>query len=155
MDAWAEFLSTGLTRFLVKFGFTPMELLIVTLIASVAATITIKNVSDMSLFSNENNDKRIALHEAILENEPPGEGGWNDSGANNLNVRIAVVWIADHISKMTGKSANFVYRAIDLTAVFVALLTIHALLRQWFLPVEAVLGLSLFCVLLPLTALNH
>jgi hypothetical protein len=147
--------ATRLTRLLVKFGFTPMELLIVMLIASVAATITVKNVSDMSVFSKDNYDKRIALHEAILENEPPGEGGWSDSGANNINTRIAVVWIADRLSKMTGRSVNFVYRAIDLAAVFVALLTVHALLKHWYSPAEAVLGLSLFCLLLPLTALNH
>ena len=132
-----------------------MELLIVMLIASVAAIITIKNISDSSVFSETNTDKRNELHAAILHNDPPGEGTWGDSGANNLNARVAIVWIADHLSEMTGKSANFVYRAIDLATLFVALLIIHALLKHWYPPVESVLGLLLFCLLLPLTSLYH
>ena len=142
-------------RLLFKFGFKPMELLIVTLIAFVATTITVRNVSDVSLFSEKSHDRRIALHKAILENEPPGEGGWGDAGANNVNVRIAVVGIADRLSKMTGISVHYVYRAIDLAAVLVALLTTYALLKHWYSPTEAVLGLLLFCLFLPLTALYH
>jgi hypothetical protein len=145
----------GFRRFLAKYGFTPMELLIVMLIASVAAIITVKNVSDLSVFSEINADKRNELHTAILHNDPPGEDTWTDWGANNLNVRVAVVWVADHLSEITGKPVNFVYAAIDLATLFVALLGIYWLLKHWYSPVEAVLGLLLFCLFLPLTALNH
>lgn len=147
--------ASSFARLLFKFGFTPMELLIVMLIAFVVAIITVKNISDISVFSAVNSDKRIALHQAILENEPPGEGGWNEAGANNVNTRIAVVWIADQLSRMTGRSVVYIYRAIDLVALFVALLAIDALLKHWYSPAEAVLGLALFCLLLPLTALYH
>jgi hypothetical protein len=147
--------SSKLRRFLGKCGFTPLELLIVMLIALVAAIITVVRVSDLSVFSADNTDKRGELHRAILHNDPPGDGSWSDSGANNLNIRVAVVWIAEHLSKMTGKSTDFIYRAIDLAALFVALLSIQALLKHWYSPVEAILGLLLFCLLLPLTALDH
>jgi hypothetical protein len=107
------------------------------------------------VFSADNAHKRGELHRAILQNDPPGDGTWGDSGANNVNVRVAVVWIAEHLSRMTGKSPDFIYRAIDLAALSVALLSIHALLKRWYSPVEAILGLLLFCLLLPLTALDH
>jgi hypothetical protein len=147
--------STHLGRLLGKCGLTPLELLIVMLIAVVAAIITVVKVSDVTVFSAGNADKRGELHTAILQNHPPGHGSWSDSGANNLNVRVAIVWIAEHLGQMTGKSADFIYRAIDLAALFVALLTIHALLKHWYSPIEAILGLLLFCLLLPLTALDH
>jgi len=138
-----------------KCGFTPLEFLIVMLIALVAAIITVVRVSDLSVYSVDNTHKRGELHRAILQNHPPGDGSWNASGANNLNVRVAVVWIAEHLSKMTGKSTEFIYRAIDLTALFVGLLTIQGLLKHLYSPVEAIFGLLLFCLLLPLTALDH
>jgi len=125
------------------------------LIALVAAIITVVRVSDLSVFSADNTHKRAELHRAIMHNDPPGDGTWGDSGANNINVRVAVVWVAEHLSRMTGKSTDFIYRAIDLTALFAALLGIQALLKHWFSPVEAILGLLLFCLLLPLTALDH
>jgi hypothetical protein len=144
-----------LGRFLGKCGFTPLELLIVMLIALVAAIITVVRVSDLSVFSADNTHKRGALHRAIVQNDPPGDGTWRDSGANNVNVRVAVVWIVEQLSKATGKSTDFIYRAIDLTTLFVALLSIQALLKNWYSRVEAILGLLLFCLLLPLTALDH
>jgi len=147
--------SPMLGRFLRKSGFQPLELLIGVLIALVAAIITVVRVSDLSVYSADNTHKRAELHEAIMHNDPPGDGTWDDSGANNVNVRVAVVWIAEHLSRMTGKSTDFIYRAIDLAALFAALLCLQALLKHWFSPVEAILGLLLFCMLLPLTALDH
>jgi hypothetical protein len=142
-------------RFLGKCGFTPLELLIVMLIALVAAIITVVRVSNLSVFSADNTHKRGELHRAIVENDPPGDGTWGDSGANNVNVRVAVVLIVEQLSKVTGKSTDFIYRAIDLATLFVALLSIQALLKHWYSPVDAILGLLLFCLLLPLTALDH
>jgi hypothetical protein len=142
-------------RFLRKSGFQWLELLIGVLIALVAAIITVVRVSDLSVYSADNTHKRAELHRAIMHNDPPGDGTWGDSGANNINVRVAVVWVAEHLSRMTGKSTDFIYRAIDLAALFAALLGIQALLKRWFSPVEAILGLLLFCMLLPLTALDH
>src|SRR5258706_12209160 len=110
-----------LGRFLRKSGFQPLELLIGVLIALVAAIITVVRVSDLSVYSADNTHKRAELHEAIMHNDPPGDGTWDDSGANNVNVRVAVVWIAEHLSRMTGKSTDFIYRAIDLAALFAAL----------------------------------
>src|SRR5258706_2679842 len=144
-----------LWRFFRKSGFQPMEWLIGVLIALVAAIITVVRVSDLSVYSADNTRKRAELHRAIVKNDPPGDGTWRDSGANNVNVRVAVVWVAEHLSRMTGKSTDFIYRAIDLASLFAALLCLQALLKHWFSPVEAILGLLLFCMLLPLTALDH
>jgi hypothetical protein len=144
-----------LGRFLRKSGFKPLELLIGMLIALVATVITVVRVSDLSVYSAANTQKRAELHRAIMDNHPPGEGTWGDSGANNVNVRVGVVWIAEHLSRITGKSTDFIYRAIDLLALFAALVCIQALLKHWYSPVEAILGLLLFCLLLPLTALDH
>jgi hypothetical protein len=112
-------------------------------------------VSDLSVFSADNTHKRGELHRAIVQNDPPGDGTWHGSGANNVNVRVAVVWTVEQLSKVTGKSTDFIYRAIDLSTLFLALLSIQALLKYWYSPVEAILGLLLFCLLLPLTALDH
>jgi len=144
-----------LGRFFGKWGSTPLELLVVMLIALVAAIITVVRISDLSVFSVDNAHKRAELHRAIVHNDPPGDGTWGDSGANNVNVRVAVVWVAEHLSRMTGKSPDFIYRGIDLAALSVALLSIQALLKRWYSPVEAILGMLLFCLLLPLTALDH
>jgi hypothetical protein len=147
--------TSTLTRFLAKAGYTPLECLIVMLIAIVGAVITGVCISDISVYRAENTAKRAALHTAILKNQPPGGRSWEEAGANNLNVRFTMVWIAEQLSEMTGNSTDFIYRAIDLTALFVALLSIHVLLKHWYLPVEAILGLLLFCLLLPCTALNY
>jgi len=144
-----------LTTYLANAGYTAREILIVMLIAVVGAVITGVCISDLSVYRGENAAKRDALHTAILNNQPPAGKSWREAGANNLNVRVSVVWIAERLSRITGNSTDFIYRAMDLAALFIALLSIHVLLKTWYLPVEAILGLILFCLLLPCTALNY
>src|SRR5260221_14688770 len=98
-----------LGRFLRKSGFQPLELLIGVLIALVAAIITVVRVPDLSVYSADNNHKRAELNEAIMHNDPPGDGTWDDSGANNVHVRVAVEWIAEHLGGRTGGPTGFIY----------------------------------------------
>ena len=81
------------------------------LIALVGAVITGVFISDISVYGGENTPKRAALHTAILKNQPPHGHSWTEVGANNLNVRFSIVWIAEQFSSITGNSIDFIYRA--------------------------------------------
>ncbi len=115
----------------------------------------IKIIGDLTVYSSENDGRRKQMHEAILHNAPPEGKHWNDLGANNLNIRVAVVLFADMLSKQLGKPADSIYRIIDLICTFVALVLIYYLLKSSFSSTFALTGVLLFCTLLPLTMLDH
>jgi hypothetical protein len=125
------------------------------LLCAVSAVIVTKNIGDITVFSAENAEKRALLHHAILNNKVPDGTSWSDLGANNLNVRVAVVWIADRLSELSGRPVDHVYRAMDLLCLFGGLMLMFFLLRTWYAPLPAVAGLLMFCTLLPLTMLDH
>jgi hypothetical protein len=139
------------TRFSTRFR----ELFVVVLISAVSAVATTSIIGDLTVYAPENDEKRRQMHAAMLENVPPEGKTWDDVGANNLNVRVAIVLLADGISNLTGQHVDFVYRAIDLSCLFAALLLIYHLLKTRFVPFIAFGGLLLTCTLLPLTMLDH
>lgn len=131
------------------------EFIAVALICAVSAVIVTLIIGDLTVYADENADKRQQLHTAILENTPPGGKAWEESGANNLNVRLAVVLLVESIASATGHDRDFVYRLVDLVCLFAALVFTYYSLQRWFEPLSALAGVLVVCTLLPLTMLDH
>lgn len=132
-----------------------IEFIAIALICAMTAIAITKNIGDVTVYAEENETKRHQMHDAILENLPPEGKTWNDVGANNLNVRVAIVEIATVLSDVTGLSVDSVYRLIDLASLFAALVLIYYGLKSWFPPGHSLVGLLVVCALLPLTMLDH
>jgi hypothetical protein len=131
------------------------EFIAVALVCAVSTVIVTLIIGDLTVYADENADKRQQMHMAILENTPPGGKAWEEWGANNLNVRIAVVLLVENIASATGQERDFVYRILDLVCLFAALVFTYYSLQRWFAPLPALAGVLIVCTLLPLTMLDH
>jgi hypothetical protein len=138
-----------------SFGARVTEFVAIALICAMSAIAITKNIGDVTVYASENEDNRHRMHDAILDNTPPDGKTWNEAGANNLNVRVAIVQIAKLLSDNTNLSIDTVYRLIDLVSLFAALVLIYYLLKTWFPPSSSLIGLLIVCALLPLTMLGY
>lgn len=131
------------------------EFFAIALICAISAIAITKIIGDLTVYGEDNDAKRQQMHTAILQNAPPEGKTWGELGANNLNVRVAVVMVAEFLSAQTEYPVDFIYRTIDLVCLFVGLIFVYYLLTQWFSRPVALMGLLLFCTLLPFTMLDH
>ncbi len=131
------------------------EFIAVALVCAVSTVIVTLIIGDLTVYADGNADRRQQMHTAILENTPPGGKTWEEWGANNLNVRVAVVLLVEKIAVSTGQDRDFVYRLLDLVCLFAALVFTYYTLQRWFAPLPSLAGVLLVCMLLPLTMLDH
>jgi hypothetical protein len=126
------------------------------ILSAVMALISIYWIGDVTIYSEDVADARVAAHVAVLENElPKGANDWNSIGANGLNARIATVWCAEIIHRTLALSHSKAYRIIDLASVFFSAMLLFAMLRRWFDFANAFLGVLLLALVLPLTMFLH
>lgn len=96
--------------------------------------------------------KRLVLHESILHNRvPAGAQTWGDVGANSVNTRVAVVYVAEVARRLTGRDVNDIYRVIDSVALFASLIVLFFYLQTFVPPVYALVGVLYLGAVLPLT----
>ena len=112
-------------------------------------------VGNSTLYSMELQSKREELHRAILSNEAPGGGHWGDVGANSMNRRVGVIYVAEFIHKFVHLKLHAVYLVIDTVFLFAALVALFFYLRKWLPDTYCVIGVLYFCAVLPLTYFLH
>jgi hypothetical protein len=97
----------------------------------------------------------MQLHEAIMQNRPPGGTTWESAGARNTNIRIGIVFLAEAIHRMTRVSISGTYWFIDTSALWLALVLLFVYLKEWFDSSYSTIGLLYFISILPLTYFLH
>lgn len=112
-------------------------------------------VGGATIYSPQLSGSRDALHAAILNNRPPAGRTWESVGARNTNTRIAAVYLAEGMHRVSGASVAVCYWIIDTLALWLALVLLFVFLRQWFDAVYSALGLLYLVSILPLTYFLH
>jgi hypothetical protein len=120
------------------------------------ATILLQRwIGGMTVYAPELDAKRSELHQAIVENQPPPGRTWESLGARNTNTRVAVVWLAEGLHQSFGVPVLKAYFLIDTASLWLSLVLLFVLLRQWFEPIYCVVGVLYFIAVLPLTYLFY
>lgn len=112
-------------------------------------------VGQATIYAKELEQKREALHHAILTNKAPGGKSWDASGAASLNLRVGAVYLAEGIRKITGLTLSKVYQLLDTVFLFTGLVALFFYLRQWLPDTYCLIGVLYFCSILPLTYFFH
>jgi hypothetical protein len=109
-------------------------------------------VGGVTLYQESLSDGRKTFHKAILENQiPPPYTSWQQVGAIRVNVRIATVYLAEYIHRLTKLDLMKVYELIDTLALFFFFLLLFVYLRHTSPTVYALSGLLYVAAILPLT----
>jgi hypothetical protein len=120
------------------------------------ATIVLQRwIGAMTVYAPELEKSRLELHAAILANRPPDGKTWESLGARNTNTRAATVWLVEGMHRVARMPVLKAYFIIDTAGVWISLLLLFVLLRQWFEPIYCVLGVLYFVSVLPLTYLFY
>jgi len=112
-------------------------------------------IGALTVYAPDVEAKRLELHSAILANQPPAGGTWESLGARNTNTRVATVWLAEEMHRIAGIPVLKAYFAIDTLSVWISLLLLFWLLREWFDPICCLVGMLYFVSVLPLTYLFY
>ncbi len=108
-------------------------------------------VGDATIYSSARASERELMHWRILHNQAPPGGSWGSVGANGVNVRIGVVYLAEWMRELTGFRLTKVYKIIDTVALVVFLPLLFAFVRRWANRATSLAVLAGVCALLPLT----
>lgn len=123
---------------------------------TLVATVLLQRwVGALTVYGQDVEAKRLELHSAILANRPPAGRTWESLGARNTNTRVATVWLAEQMHRVVGIPVLKAYVVIDTAALWVSLLLLFCLLRQWFDAIYSLVGLLYFISVLPLTYLFY
>ncbi len=124
------------------------------IILSLSLTLIQDWVGRATVYAPDLEARRMALHEAILYNRlPPGVHTWRELGANSVNTRVGVVYLAEGLTRLTGQDTSTIYRVIDLVALFASLIALFFYLSRFVPPVYAIIGVVYVGAMLPLTSL--
>ena len=112
-------------------------------------------VGGLTIYDASMREKREQAHQVLLENRLPEGETWSGRGANRTNIRVATVWVAEGLRRLTGQPLHRVYFVLDTAGLLAALL-----LSYWFLRMGGSLGFALggtlfIGALLPLTYHFH
>jgi hypothetical protein len=106
----------------------------------------------MTRYQTDFAERQQKLHNAILHNRlPAGHSSWGEIGANGTNTRVATVYLAEALHRITDLGTLKIYKMIDTVAVFVTFLLLFAYLRQSSPPVYSLVGLLYVAAIFPLT----
>ena len=129
---------------------------IVLCLFTLLATVVLQRwIGALTVYAPDVEAKRLELHSAILANKPPAGRTWESLGARNTNTRVATVWLAEEMHRIVGVPVLKAYFVIDTASLWISLLLLFWLLRQWFEPIYCVVGVLYFIAILPLTYLFY
>lgn len=111
-------------------------------------------VGDVTIYSLDAASAREISHERLVHNAPP-EGGWNSTGLNGANIRIAIPYLVEFLHGATGIRVLQLYKGLDLTFLWLSFIVFFLFLRGWFSPLESLLACIYFAAMLPLTFAFH
>ncbi|MFH1612836.1 MAG: hypothetical protein ABIB46_03815 [bacterium] len=122
------------------------------LLAGSLTLILQKWVGSVTLYQPSFCGRKQVLHKAILYNLlPPGHTTWTELGANGVNIRIATVYFAEGIHRVTNFNILTIYKWIDTIAIFASFLLLFAYLRKTSSLSYSLIGLLYVAAILPLT----
>lgn len=118
----------------------------------VAITLALQSwIGDLTIYSKGMEAQRAAMHQAILDNQPPDGKTWKEIGALSVQKRVGVVYLAEAVRVVSGLRIGAVYKLIDTACLLLALVALFSYLRRWMPPSMSLLGLLYFSAMLPLT----
>jgi hypothetical protein len=130
------------------------SILLVVALAGSVTLVSQKWIGDLTVYDQVVEQRRDIVHNAILNNQfPAGAGSWDEVGANGVNVRIATVYLAELVHRITKINLTKVYRVIDTVALFSAFLLLFKYLQQTGPSIYAIAGALYVATVLPLSYL--
>src|SRR5229473_3185856 len=109
-------------------------------------------VGGATLYQESQAGRREVFHKAILQNRiPPPYTSWQQVGAIRVNIRIATVYLAESVHRLTNLNVLKIYELIDTLALFFSFLLLFVYLRHTSPAVYALSGLLYVAAILPLT----
>ena len=112
-------------------------------------------VGSVTIYRESLEQKRLNSHNAILENTPRDGVSWKSSGAYTMNLRIAVIFFAEMVHKITRYDVYKIYILIDTLCLFSTIILLFVYLKKWFNDQYCTIGILYFCSILPLTYFLH
>ena len=100
-------------------------------------------------------EKTLTLHSAILTNNLPKGVTWSSLGANTTNLRIVVIYLAEWLHQLSGKSLFSIYFWIDNAAMVLNFVLLFCFLAIFFSAEWALFGGVFFYFLQTTTYFNH
>jgi hypothetical protein len=110
-------------------------------------------VGDRTIYAAELEQRRADLHQAILDNRPPGGGTWAAIGAQSIQKRVAVVYLAENIRKLTAWTIGKVYKLLDTVFLFGSFVALFVYLKKWLPTSYSLIGVLYFGAALHMTYL--
>jgi len=95
--------------------------------------------------------RRTAMHYALMSNRAPAGLSWSDIGANGVNIRLGVVYLAELVHRVLGISIPSAYFAVETFFLWCTFPLLYVCLRGWFPASWSWVGLLLYTAVLPLT----
>ncbi len=109
-------------------------------------------VGGATLYQESQSGRREVFHKAILQNRiPPPYTSWQQVGAIRVNIRIATVYLAESVHRLTNLNVLKIYELIDTLALFFSFLLLFVYLRHTSPAIYALSGLLYVAAILPLT----
>jgi hypothetical protein len=108
-------------------------------------------VGDRTIYADSLEQRREEIHQSILNNQAPGGGSWAAAGAQSIQKRVGIVYLAEGIRKMTGWTVGKVYKLLDSIFLFASMFGLFLYLRRWLSDSYCLIGVLYFCAVLPLT----
>jgi hypothetical protein len=110
-------------------------------------------IGGMTVYGQDVEHARLELYSAILKNQPPEGKTWESLGARNTNTRIGVIWLTEGLHRAAGIPVAKALFLVDTLSLWVELLLLFVLLRQWLPPIYCLVGVFYLISVLPLSYL--
>jgi hypothetical protein len=95
--------------------------------------------------------RRTAMHDALMINRAPAGRSWSDIGANGVNIRLGVVYLAELVHRILGVSIWSAYFVVETLFLWCTFPLLYVCLRGWFPASWSLVGLLFYTAALPLT----
>lgn len=95
--------------------------------------------------------RRTGMHHALMINRAPAGLSWSDIGANGVNIRLGVVYLAELVHRALGVSVWSAYFVVETWFLWCTFPLLYVCLRGWLPPSWSMVGLLFYTAVLPLT----
>ena len=131
------------------------KILILLILCATATMVLQAWVGELTIYNEKLREKRALMHKAMINNELPEGKTWGDYGANGINRRIFVVYLAEYVHRLSGLSLCHVYKAFDYIFLFLCFPCIFFYLRNWVDEEYCLIGILYTAVVFVMTYHFH
>lgn len=127
---------------------------LIIVISGIITVVQSDYVGDVQIYTLELEDRRVAYHDAIFNNNPVGHK-WGDRGDSAVNIRILTVYLVEYAHRLTGISLLKTYKLVDMAAIFASLILSFLFFKRSYTAEIALIAILYLGSILPLTYAYH